>query len=144
MISEKKSVSFQCPRCGETIDIEMNIKSRTQPKVTVREENVLNYSQLHKYFPTYMSTSKAIKVLRGKGITIGQKGLFAYLRQNEYLSTDDMSYNYPTHKASSKGWIVAVWSSRSTDPETKRFFTPHLSPGFIELIEKDLKETLGI
>ena len=142
MNSENKTISIQCPRCGETMEVEVHIKSRTKPKVTVHEENVLNYSQLHKYFSTYMSTSKAVKVLRSRGITIGQKGLFAYLRQNEYLSEDDLSYNYPTHKASSKGWIVAVWSSRSIDPEAKRFFTPHLSPGFIDLIEKDIKEKL--
>ena len=137
---KENAVPITCPYCNKNIDLYVNVDTTNRDKTQVNESNVLNYKQLHKYFSLYKSTSKAVKELRNRGIVIGQKGLFEYLRKNRYLSTDDMSYNYPTHKASSKGWIVAVWSSRSIEPEKKRFFTPHLSPGFIDLIEKDIKE----
>lgn len=117
-------------------------KSETlnKPKVRVHEDHVLSYDNLHKYFPTYLNSIKAVKELRMRGVVIGQKDLFAYLRGKGYLSGEDMSYNYPTFEFSSKGWIVVTWSSRGFPNNKQRIFTPHFSPGFIDLIEKELKD----
>lgn len=120
------------------------IDYKNPQKERIHEECVLNYSQLHKYFSTYLSTSKSVKELRNRGIVIGQKGLFNYLRKNGYLSEHEMSYNYPTYKGRANGRIVAVWNgSRGMSPDEKRYFTPHLAPGFINEIEKDIKEWLN-
>ena len=108
-------------------------------KVRVHEDHVLSYDNLHKYFSTYLNSIKAVKEIRKRGVTIGQKDLFAYLREKDYLSEEDMSYNYPTREPSSKGWIVVTWSSRGLPINKRRIFTPHFSPGFIDLIEKEFK-----
>lgn len=119
---------------------ENGIDYKTLQKEKIHEECVLNYNQLHKYFSTYLSTPKAVKELRNRRIVIGQKGLFYYLRRNGYLSEEEMSYNYPTYKGRANGRIVAVWSgSRGMSPDEKRYFTPHLAPGFINEIEKDIR-----
>lgn len=137
----EQRVSFDCPYCGKEVEISINIPKPKVQQTKVHESNVLNYEQLHKYFPNYLSTTKAAKELRNRGIVIGQKGLFAYLRKNGYLSEDNMSYNYPTYKGRANGRIVGVWSgSRGCDPEENRFFTPHLAPGFINELEEAIKE----
>lgn len=130
------TISLMCPCCNNYINVEVFNK----PKACVCEDHVLSYKQLHKYFATYLNSIKAVRKLRESGIVIGQKDLFAYLRKKGYLSEEDMSYNHPTFEASSKGWIVVTWSSRGFASSKRRIFTPHFSPGFINLIEKELKE----
>lgn len=132
------SVSFECPYCRNDIELDVHVEFSNKPKVFVHEENVLSYEQLHKYFPTYMNSIKSVKELRKKGVVIGQKEFFIYLREKGYLSDEDMAYNYPSLESSSKGWIVVTWSSRGFPVNKRRIFTPHFAPGFIDLIGKDL------
>ena len=134
-MKKSENISLICPYCNNKIDTE----ALNKPKVCIHEDHVLSYENLRKYFSTYLNSIKAVKELRKRGVIIGQKDLFAHLRKKGYLSEEDMSYNYPTHESSSKGWIVVTWSSRGLPINKRRIFTPHFSPGFIDLIEKEFK-----
>lgn len=91
------------------------------------------------YFSDYLTVRETVKELGRRGIHIYLNTLYEYLRNNGYLSRNERTYNRPSACCIQNHWMIAVGSGTSKDKtKCRRYFTPYLSPEFVERLESEL------
>lgn len=102
-------------------------------------EGVLTtYRKLRELYPRYITVIQAAEELRRRDIGIRHPALYRYLRENGLISGRDGTYQRPSAECVKNGWMVCVCGRRVEGYPGRRYFTPYLSPEFVDILERQL------
>lgn len=99
---------------------------------------VTTYRKLRLKYPKHITVMQAADLLCLRGIGIRQKTLYRFLREEGYISSEDLTYHRPSAECVKKGWMVCTQSGRMGGYPKRRYHTPHLSPEFVNILERQL------
>ena len=99
---------------------------------------VTTYRKLRLKYPKHITVMQAADLLCLRGIGIRQKTLYRFLREEGYISGEDRTYHRPSAECVKKGWMVCTQSGRMDGYPKRRYHTPHLSPEFVNILERQL------
>ena len=99
---------------------------------------VTSYRKLRLKYPKHITVMQAADLLCLRGIGIRQKTLYRFLREEGYISGEGRTYHRPSAECVKKGWMVCTQSGRMDGYPKRRYHTPHLSPEFVNILERQL------
>lgn len=102
-------------------------------------KSVINtYRKLRELHPTFVTVIQAAEELRRRDIGIRQTTLYRYLRENGLISSRDATYHRPSAECVKNGWMVCIYGRRMADYPGRHYYTPYLSPEFVDILERQL------
>ena len=101
---------------------------------------VQNYRHLRTHYPRHITVERASILFRLRGLDVSKQCIFRYLCQEGYVSTEDEYYHRPLRHCVQKGWMVCTAAGESKRHPGRRYYVPHLSPAFVDMLERMLKE----
>ena len=112
-------------------------KPKTVGRIPKNPGVLIGYSRLRREYPGYITGTAASKVLKERGVDVSSRYLFEYMRKNGYLHAGAEWFNCPTDESVRNGYMIGITGSGRYG---RSFHTPYLSPSFVELLERQLRE----
>lgn len=112
-------------------------------KIKISKIRILPAKEIRLKFPDHVTVSEYRNWLAERKVFIKRIDLYAYFRDNCYISKEDSTYNCPTEYSVKNGWMVIAESGTAKAGYVRRYFTPYITPEGKEYFKKELIRIMG-
>lgn len=97
-------------------------------EIKIKKMRIYSAKEIRAKFPGCITVTELHRWFREKNVYISRPDLYAYFRENGYISKEDSTYNCPTEISIKNGWMIAAGSGTLDAGYVRRYFTPYITP----------------
>lgn len=120
-----------------------NVVLPPRHEIKMKKIRIYSAKEIRAKFPSYITVTELQQWFREQKVYISRPDLYAYFRENGYISKEDSTYNCPTDISIDNRWMIAAGSGTLDAGYVRRYFTPYITTEGKEYFKNELSQVSG-